>query len=719
MKNFSIVLISFFILSVTYGQKTSSFADYYNSGVKNYEEGNYEEGLVDLSNAIQKDPKSVWAWMYRGLCYQAKMNHANAINDFTKSLELNNKLYYLWQMRASSHQDTDNYDDAISDFSEAIRLAPDTPGVWISRSTAYAQKRVFDKALDDANEAIRLNPLNSSGYVNRGWIYVRMEEYHQAMSDLNQAVRINPSDVLALMNRGDLHYNLGEFDKAIADCNESIRLDTYSEYKGYSYINMITTYCRKLQFDIAKALYNEYNQNKLTSFVEKRARFYTFYLKAATEDIPKRDYQGALTNLNTAVIRYNAELKNVGDNKTEYIAVLVLKGFVLEQLARYDEAIDAYNQALVVNNNQPDIKDALQRLNKETLVKQNTDKTAPLIEILSPQATRGFEIVTAKSEVQIIGRARDASGIKEVKINGIKARTEEDGLFFCAVPLKAGENETTVTASDKQGNLGSNEFILTGKLISSKNEGTDTDITPVVNTEVAQQYFAIIIAARDYTDPGIQDLENPVQDAAELKSILEKNYTFDSKNIKTLYNKNKDDIMQTIIQTGNALTENDNLLIFYAGHGIAEKDKFGDVDGYWIPSSAKKGLTSTYISADDIKKALKRSNAKHILVVADACFSGAFTRGMSSDASVAIQKQYSVPSRKVMASGNLEPVPDNSKFIYFLKKNLKENKEKYLTAKKLFDGFYEAILNNSDTSPQYAAIKNVGDEGGEFVFIKK
>ncbi|MDB5012426.1 MAG: Peptidase [Daejeonella sp.] len=177
--------------------------------------------------------------------------------------------------------------------------------------------------------------------------------------------------------------------------------------------------------------------------------------------------------------------------------------------------------------------------------------------------------------------------------------------------------------------------------------------------------------------------------------------------------------MQALVLKSNSLTDNDNLLIFYAGHGIAEKDKFGDVDGYWIPSSAKKGLNASYISSDDINKALKRSNSKHILVIADACFSGAFTRALSSDASIGIQKQFSVPSRKIMASGNLEPVPDNSKFVYYLKKNLKENTQKYLTAKKLFDSFYEAILNNSDTSPQYAAIKNVGDEGGEFVFIKK
>ncbi|OYX90773.1 MAG: hypothetical protein B7Y76_15145, partial [Sphingobacteriia bacterium 35-40-5] len=207
--------------------------------------------------------------------------------------------------------------------------------------------------------------------------------------------------------------------------------------------------------------------------------------------------------------------------------------------------------------------------------------------------------------------------------------------------------------------------------------------------------------------------------ATELKNILQANYTFAPKNIETLYNKSREEIMQALVVKSNAMGENDNLLIFYAGHGIAEKDKFGDVDGYWVPSSAKKGLNASYISADDINKALKRSNAKHILVVADACFSGAFTRSLSSDASIGVQKQYSVPSRKIMASGNLEPVPDNSKFVYYLKKNLKENKEKYLTAKKLFDSFYEAILNNSETSPQYAAIKNVGDEGGEFVFIKK
>ena len=48
-----------------------------------------------------------------------------------------------------------------------------------------------------------------------------------------------------------------------------------------------------------------------------------------------------------------------------------------------------------------------------------------------------------------------------------------------------------------------------------------------------------------------------------------------------------------------------------------------------------------------------------------------------------------------------------------------DNNEKFVSAKELFDGFYKAILSNSDNLPQYAAIKNTGDEGGEFIFIKK
>lgn len=50
-------------------------------------------------------------------------------------------------------------------------------------------------------------------------------------------------------------------------------------------------------------------------------------------------------------------------------------------------------------------------------------------------------------------------------------------------------------------------------------------------------------------------------------------------------------------------------------------------------------------------------------------------------------------------------------------KVLSENKDKYLTSEDLFDEIRPGMRNNSDTRPLFGEIQNVGDEGGNFVFI--
>jgi hypothetical protein len=76
-------------------------------------------------------------------------------------------------------------------------------------------------------------------------------------------------------------------------------------------------------------------------------------------------------------------------------------------------------------------------------------------------------------------------------------------------------------------------------------------------------------------------------------------------------------------------------------------------------------------------------------------------------------------SRKAMTSGTLEEVPDKSVFIEYLMKRLHENEKKYLPAAELFGSLREAVLNNSPNIPQYGVIQDTGDEGGEFIFLKR
>jgi len=39
--------------------------------------------------------------------------------------------------------------------------------------------------------------------------------------------------------------------------------------------------------------------------------------------------------------------------------------------------------------------------------------------------------------------------------------------------------------------------------------------------------------------------------------------------------------------------------------------------------------------------------------------------------------------------------------------------------KSFFSSFKIAVMNNTSTTPRYGEIQNAGDEGGDFIFIRK
>jgi hypothetical protein len=82
---------------------------------------------------------------------------------------------------------------------------------------------------------------------------------------------------------------------------------------------------------------------------------------------------------------------------------------------------------------------------------------------------------------------------------------------------------------------------------------------------------------------------------------------------------------------------------------------------------------------------------------------------------------YKLPSRKAITSGALSAVPDKSVFMEYLLKRLEQNQNPLLSAEELFSSFRMAVINNSIKGqvPQYGDIINAGDEGGDFIFLKR
>ena len=261
------------------------------------------------------------------------------------------------------------------------------------------------------------------------------------------------------------------------------------------------------------------------------------------------------------------------------------------------------------------------------------------------------------------------------------------------------------------------------KQIAQKAIEPDKSNTEVVAEEQglsAGKYYALLIGVSDYDDPLIADLDNlPILDAEKLATTLQKNYTFEKDDIKTLKNPSRRDIVIALDEISKTAGENDNVLIFYAGHGHYEEDS---QVGYWLPKDAEVSNTSNWLYNDQLVINLKKIKSKHTLLISDACFSGSIFKSRSislEKAGDALKKKYELPSRKAITSGTLKTVPNVSVFMKYLIDRLEHNFEDFLSASQLFQAVEIPVGNNSPTTPQYGVIQNIGDEGGDFIFIRR
>ncbi len=343
--------------------------------------------------------------------------------------------------------------------------------------------------------------------------------------------------------------------------------------------------------------------------------------------------------------------------------------------------------------------------------RETKDITPPDVKIISPMVDTSLTANITASNILLIGRLTDKSGIQSLLINDKIISTDEYGFFQQSFDLVAGLNVFKVDATD---------LLLNSctKLVSVINGSSRDNRTTTEGLTDQGENHALIIGINNYKDPALVDLDNPITDATMLYSMLIGNYIFDPENVVLLKNPTRAEIITKLDELSYTMTKNDNLLIFYAGHGFWESEK---ETGFWLPSDADKLSTVNWIRNSTIQDYIGEIKTQHTLLITDACFAGAIfkSRGGFQDASVAVNKLYSMTSRKAMTSGTLEEVPDRSVFLEYLLKRLLENDKKYLSTSELFNSFREAVLNNSPNIPQYGVIQDTGDEGGDFIFIKR
>jgi uncharacterized caspase-like protein len=236
------------------------------------------------------------------------------------------------------------------------------------------------------------------------------------------------------------------------------------------------------------------------------------------------------------------------------------------------------------------------------------------------------------------------------------------------------------------------------------------------------KYHALIIGNNDYAD--LPDLKTAVSDAKAVAELLGADYGFET---TLLINATRGDVIGALARLRATLKADDNLLVYYAGHGVIDPIT---EEGYWLPVDAEADVPTNWVSVYDITNMLQAIRSKHVMVVADSCYSGTLVRAAPIAIKTAaervawVQRMLKKRSRTALVSGGLEPVSDaggggeHSVFARAFLDALGENPD-VLDGQGLFDAIKRPVVLNADQTPQYSDIRNAGHEGGEFLFVRQ
>jgi len=248
---------------------------------------------------------------------------------------------------------------------------------------------------------------------------------------------------------------------------------------------------------------------------------------------------------------------------------------------------------------------------------------------------------------------------------------------------------------------------------------------PEVDLAIEGNYWALIIGINKYANlPKEHQLAAARPDAEGVGEILLRKYGFEKERVFTLYDAqaSRKEIIKQLRMLARLLKDNDNLLIYYAGHG--QYDKETQLGG-WIPADAEFDDPASWISNEDVRAYLKAIKARHVFTIADSCFSESLmgkTRSLGPSDHFDIKELYKERSRWILTSGGLYPVPDAGKenhsiFAYHLLKILENNQKKYLTPDEIIPKLRTLVSNETQQTPKSCPISGIGDEGGQFVFV--
>lgn len=346
------------------------------------------------------------------------------------------------------------------------------------------------------------------------------------------------------------------------------------------------------------------------------------------------------------------------------------------------------------------------------------------IEIINPKMRSALAM--AEPELEVVARYTGTNPPAFASIDGLNVEIDPSGQFRRKVKLELRLELPIRIYGDKAG------------LLAERRLQFDVDAAKASLAPTGRR-FALIIGNQNYTS--FDKLANPIADAEAVRKALTEGFGF-STTIEVagkqrdlfLKDATATDIKRALFDLRKALIAEDQLVVYYAGHGQQDSES----TSYWVPVDATTE-DFTWIAASEISEDLRKLAAGSVLLISDSCYAGGLSRSgdeqqpPQDDArNRFLAKAAQYKARQLMASGGDEPVEDggggaHSLFARALLEGLAEMPERVFTASELFNNKvrpkaveYAFSSAAKGQTPAYLRLTRAGDQPeSEFIFVRQ
>ena len=315
-------------------------------------------------------------------------------------------------------------------------------------------------------------------------------------------------------------------------------------------------------------------------------------------------------------------------------------------------------------------------------VEQNFEKAHSFIQEAKQQAERSGEL-TKETEGILLGSNGELylmegdlnkanlvwQQLKENYPEFVENHKHDTDFEFITSMYAKEQNE--LAQANNNTNIKSKNFII-----------SDIDEKIPENAISGNPIFAVIIANENYKE--VEQVPHAIHDGETFKQYCEKTLGIPQNNIRFVEDATLNNIrreLNWISQVMDVYQGEASIIFYYAGHGIPDES---NRTSYLLPVDGVGNDVSTGYSLDKLYADLSSKPAKSVVVLLDACFSGAKRDGgmLASTRGVAIKAKQNEPKGNMVvisaAHGDETAYPYEEKghgmFTYYLLKKLQETK---------------------------------------------